>query len=814
MAYLTLTAALDDVSFDHVVGIADFDVQVTGSGTILYVAANGQSGLTAFTLAESQVAAFLDEVALPERTSLAPFDLVWTDVGGTQALWFEPWAQGGMRTVTVTAGGAFQTYGTMPALPGVATSLRHAVIQEQPGGGARVFGGNAAGSGLVRVDLNAAGSVTGVQAIGVSSGLNISALASADIAGKTFLFSAHRNTASVATWLVGPGGSLAQVDTMGAADGIGLTTPTGLATITVDDKTWLVTAAMGAGSISVFEVALDGTLRLRDHVIDDQNTRFASTQALATVQHGGRAFVVAGGSDDGISLFEILPEGRLLHLQTIADTHATTLANIAALRAVSVGSEIQVFVGSGSDRGITQFRMAPGTTGVVQTGAGGDMTGTAFHDILKASDGGAVLNGGDGDDILMDGRGADRLIGGAGRDVFVLTPDHQTDVIEGFQPGIDRIDLSAHVMLRDIGQLDITPTATGATLAYQGEVLEIITTDLSPLGAGYFSTSDLIQIDRSIPAALLSWGFSQTGSSGADELQGGGGDDVLFGGAGGDTLSGGDGNDILHGGLGWDSLFGDGGDDTLYAGWGGDNLGGGDGDDTLFGGIGDDRIWGGAGNDQIWAGGDSDQVWAGDGDDVIGGGNGDDIIFGGNGSDIVYGGAGNDGIWVGADDDEAWGGDGDDEISGGDGNDSLIGGNGADMIWGGTGHDHVHGGNGWDRLWGGWGDDVLDGGHWTDRLLGGPGNDLLTGGADADSFVFWNTNVGADTITDFTNDQDVLELDDALWGGGLTIAEVVATYASVVGADLVLDFGSGNAITLQGIGSLGTASLIDDIVLI
>ena len=53
--------------------------------------------------------------------------------------------------------------------------------------------------------------------------------------------------------------------------------------------------------------------------------------------------------------------------------------------------------------------------------------------------------------------------------------------------------------------------------------------------------------------------------------------------------------------------------------------------------------------------------------------------------------------------------------------------------------------------------DTLDGGADGDRLDGGSGNDELMGGAGNDMFVF-DTGDGTDTISDFTDGEDLIDL--------------------------------------------------------
>jgi hypothetical protein len=65
---------------------------------------------------------------------------------------------------------------------------------------------------------------------------------------------------------------------------------------------------------------------------------------------------------------------------------------------------------------------------------------------------------------------------------------------------------------------------------------------------------------------------------------------------------------------------------------------------------------------------------------------------------------------------------------------------------------------------GGHGDDALSGGPGRDILSGGPGNDTLAGAGGVDQFVFGGVDTGADRITDFDLENDILDLSAFFWG--------------------------------------------------
>lgn len=298
------------------------------------------------------------------------------------------------------------------------------------------------------------------------------------------------------------------------------------------------------------------------------------------------------------------------------------------------------------------------------------------------------------------------------------------------------------------------------------------------------------------------------GMRGNDTLFGNGGADLLEGGEGADLLGGGTGDDTLRGGDGWDDLFGAGGKDSLEGGTGNDLLGGAADDDLLDGGGGADEIWSGTGADSVRGGDGDDTIGLFDGTDSAEGGLGADEIWGALGHDTLRGERGNDLLGGsfdddlldgGAENDTLWGGDGLDTLLGGTGQDQLGGGTGSDALDGGAGNDTVSGGQGEDTLLGGDGADLLFGAGGADRLDGGRGNDTLWAGEGADVFVF-AAGGGTDAFQGFEATQgDRLALDDALWAGSLTAAQVVSGFAALGGAGhVVFDFGA-DAFALVGV---------------
>lgn len=329
------------------------------------------------------------------------------------------------------------------------------------------------------------------------------------------------------------------------------------------------------------------------------------------------------------------------------------------------------------------------------------------------------------------------------------------------------------------------------------------------------NTGDFRTSDGSIVGTAANFERIFAGS-GNDVIGGNSSDQNISGGAGNDTITGGDGADTLMGGSDQDILRADNGDDVIVGGGGNDFGSGGDGMDQLFGDAGDDTMVGGDGNDTIDGGEDNDGLAGNNGNDSIIGGLGADRLFGEAGFDTLIGGVGGDRLEGGDQADNLFGESGVDTMLGGAGFDRLFGGDDNDLGYGGTeddalfgesGNDRLYGQDGNDRLFGGIGNDLLDGGAGNDNLqgnagfdtlVGGLGNDMLSGNFNADIFVFADVGggFGQDTITDFDATNDFEKIDLSRVASIVNLYDLLSNHASQLGADVLIDAGGGNTITL------------------
>ncbi|GIT91433.1 hypothetical protein JANAI62_18900 [Jannaschia pagri] len=607
-------------------------------------------------------------------------------------------------------------------------------------------------------------------------------LASISVGDRTWLVGTGDGFDTLISYEVEDNGLLRRDGRIAPADGPGVQAPTTVATAVIDGTAYVLVGGAGSNSLSVFILDRFGNFTATDHVLDDLSTRFQSIGTLQTHTVKGATYVLATGADDGATIFQLLPGGRLLHRVTVQDELNTGLANLSAATLTDRGGDLILLAASATEPGLTMISIPTGEAGetVVLDDDGGTANGTTGDDVLAGADGDDRLLGGDGDDILMDGAGNDVLTGGAGADVFVFHPDGEADRISDFEVGVDRLDLSGWMFLRNPMQLSVAPTDDGATITFGSETLHIETADTEPLTRATLLSDQVIGLDRILPA----WMEEETiaipapigvkdpppptegtdaddtlsGGADADSLSGGAGDDSLVGGGGADTLDGGVGHDVISGGQGDDRLVGGAGDDTLTGDDGGDSLEAGAGSDVLSGGTGNDTLSGGSGGDQLTGDAGSDQLLGGSGNDTLAGGGGADTLDGGTGADRLDGGQGSDTYRIDARNDRVF------EVSGA-GDDTILA--TAEVTLGAAAVEHIIlEGRGNLRVNGnGFATEII-GNAGSNILVGGGGEDTITGAGGRDYFAFQITDPpGPALIRDFTPG-DKLALDDRYFGLG------------------------------------------------
>ncbi len=497
MASFILRAVHQGEAFTSATGIAGMAVGSFQGGLRLYTASESTGGLAMFGLGPGLAASFLGEVpASPASGSYGASDIELATIGGQAFVAVAGRYDDRFAFRGLAADGSLLSAVPIPPIP-QSTAALSAIELVSVGTDSLMIAGRAAGPGLDVFDVSAGPTLSHVGSLADTASLalgNISALASLKVGSAQFIFAASSLEHGITSLGIDGGGALTVVDAVSGTKGVGIHQPTRLATVSADAGDFLVVGATGSSNLTVYEIGADGSLGFRDMVWDTLDTRFRSVTALDTFELNGRAFVLAGGNDGGLSLFELGPDGRLYFLTNAIDTAATTLASVSSIQTVNVGGDVQVFVSSATEAGITQFHLDLGAIGntVSPSGPANDAVGGIGDDFLIGSDARNTLWGMRGNDRMVDGGGIDKLHGGSGADTFVFVQDGVYDFLMDYERGIDRIDLSDFDRIYSMAQLTISSTASGARIGIGDEAILLTTMDGQPLTAADFSNANFI----------------------------------------------------------------------------------------------------------------------------------------------------------------------------------------------------------------------------------------------------------------------------------------------------------------------------------
>lgn len=480
----------------YLTGIVALETVVTASGTWIYAGSRALGGIAGLTVQDGATAMLAGAWAIPARgASFLLADLGWIDVMGQPRLTVTDTggAMGGTRveSFAIAPTGTLSGAVALTELGGAAVS-QVAILTSvmAPGGGtdSLLVAGAGAQPGLDLIRLGPTGSATLVQQVADTAKTALSD--SADLitlrsGASRFVINAAQGDGGLSSFAVDADGQLHLTDTIGVKEGLWLSGLAALAGVSAHGTDYVVAAATLSSSLSLVRVNPLGVMFVADHRVDDLTTRFHRPVDVAAFDIGARGFVVAGGADDGISLFAIMPDGRLLQHQTLAQGAGQVLGNVTALAAVTLATEVQVVVAGSGSGGISQFALPIATIAdpLRGTDAADVLTGGPVDDLIWAGAGNDTLKGGDGADILAGSAGADRLTGGEGADIFVFDAGPDRDQIQDFQAGLDTIDLSRWGMIYSPADLLIQTRANGADVSWSGNSLRILSVDDSPLDA-------------------------------------------------------------------------------------------------------------------------------------------------------------------------------------------------------------------------------------------------------------------------------------------------------------------------------------------
>jgi serralysin len=473
---------------------------ITGPGggqSWLYAGSLATSGYQCLALHENAAATWLGSTSIASPGNYRLSDVTLINLGGQTRLLSAGLAQGTIDAQIVTATGGLQGAQALSGWIGAGGTGFTALTSFTVAGQHFIA---AAGTGsddlrLFHLSSDWQMTQTDVQYDTTKTTLGgVSDLISLHLSDQSFVVAASTTQDGLSSYRIDAAGHMELIDSIGINEGLWVSGLDAVQSLSVGAETYLISVSSRASTLAVVRINDLGVMFVTDLVNDTLDTRFANSNQIATFSAAGRGFVLAGGSDGGLSLLEVLPGGALYHHRSYEAPSEWGLTDVAGLEVVQVGNDWQVFVAGSSAPGLAQLSLSLAGLGAAQTGsAGADLlVGGAGADLLMGGAGNDTLQGGAGDDLLISASGADQLSGGAGADTFVMTATSERSVIRDFERGVDLINLDDWGRIYDFSELVFQTRSYGANILWQGLSLRVESPDHQPIDISSWLASDFL----------------------------------------------------------------------------------------------------------------------------------------------------------------------------------------------------------------------------------------------------------------------------------------------------------------------------------
>jgi len=352
----------------------------------------------------------------------------------------------------------------------------------------------------------------GADSTGFLAAGSVQSLAVAYPGGAPVVLAASSNQDDLLAFSLQENGGLGSPHRLDLRDGSFIDTPTRIEVVVVDGQSFAVMGSAGSSSVSVVAIYPGGEMQVTDQVNDTTDTFFAGTSVLEVLETSAGVFVLAGGTDNGLTLMVLGEDGVLAHVASVTDEmRDMALQNIGGVDMIWRDGGLEFFLtGKVEDadtiagRGISHLRIDDLEDQVPTV-----QTGSASH----------------------------VYVGTAGADLFRVSGTREDQVIQGYDPDMDQLDLSQMGRFFDLSDLDIVGTADGAVFQFEGAKVTVQTDDGQTISVRDLVTSDLqdlwhVDVTPSAPQNAVGAGEiapENIGGPGADFLDGRAGDDTLLG---------------------------------------------------------------------------------------------------------------------------------------------------------------------------------------------------------------------------------------------------------------------------------------------
>lgn len=488
----SVTSVVTDDASNFLLGASDVDLIQIGGSWRLAVSAEADSALTIFDFSGGMIGAELDKQTFNSASGIRTvWDInAFTAHGQTVLAPATRYEDDAMLYTVAADGNLTRRDPVLSGDLGLSTTLTTS--------GGTFFFSQAPGTDdlfVYRVETNFA--LTQVQSISDTSSTflgDISALTTARAHGNDYLFVTSAFDSGLSVYQIASNGTLTLRDVVEPSDGSGFNLPSALVAVEVSGTNFIIMGSSGTSSLTVYEIGSDGSLTEVEHLLDTLDTRFQSVTQLVSFEFGGAVYIVAAGSDDGLSILEVGTNGQLTERGTIADTFDITLDNISGIDVEVIGDQVFLVVSSSTDHGVAVLEVTFETPPDPIQGSNGDdyLRGTSGADVIIGMDGDDLIEARGGADIIYDGNGQDTIDAGGGPDVLVFEPDGEVDIVLGFQPEWDTLDLSGYTGVSSFADIDVRDYCVGLAIFVNDDVIFLEGDHGNPFVVEDINTSNVI----------------------------------------------------------------------------------------------------------------------------------------------------------------------------------------------------------------------------------------------------------------------------------------------------------------------------------
>jgi len=159
---------------------------------------------------------------------------------------------------------------------------------------------------------------------------------------------------------VGSDGSYSPVDTVIDDGTTTIAGPGYTDVVTVGGNVFLVVPGYDEHGFTVFQVATDGTLSVTDNVADSDDAAYNLqwVWAAKAVTAGASTYIVLGGYEDGVSVFELSSDGTVTNTDNVSHDGTTAMENIWQIETFVTDTASYVVPVGLTSNGFTIFELA------------------------------------------------------------------------------------------------------------------------------------------------------------------------------------------------------------------------------------------------------------------------------------------------------------------------------------------------------------------------------------------------------------------------------------------------------------------------